>query len=94
MRYARWPLRSLVVMVAVVAVSLAGAMKWRRYAELRDRIATYSREEGQILAEYRQHLRIRRPCGNEIRYRAALLSVATERRHLIEECERAIRGLW
>jgi hypothetical protein len=94
MRYARWRLRALLVTVAVVAVSLAGAAKWRRYAELRGRIATYAREEGRILAEYQQHLRIRRPCGNEVRYRALLLRVAAERRHLIEECERAIRRLW
>jgi hypothetical protein len=94
MRYARWPLRSLFVIVAVIAVSLAGVVKWGRYSELRDRIATYSREEGLILAEYRQSLRIRRPCGNEIRHRAALLSVAAERSDLIEECEQAIRRVW
>ena len=94
MRYTRWRFRSLLVTVAIVAVSLAGAVKWRRYAELRGRIATYSREEGIILTEYQQHLKIRRPCGNEIRFRAALLSVAAERRHLIEECERAIRRIW
>jgi hypothetical protein len=94
MRSARWRLRSLFVTVAVIAVSLAGAVKWRRYSELRDRIATYAREEGLILAEYRQSLRIRRPCGNELRHRAALLGVATERRHRIKECEQAIARLW
>jgi hypothetical protein len=94
MKYARWRFRWLLVAVAVVAVSLAGAVKWRRYAQLRDRIAVYSREEAMIRAEYQRHLKILRPCGNERQYTAALLGVAAERRRLIEECERAIRRLW
>jgi hypothetical protein len=94
MRYARWHLRSLLITLAVVAALFAGVAKWRRYVELRDRIATYSREERLILAEYRRTHGVPIRCGNASRYHTALLGVAAERRRLIEECEREIKRLW
>ena len=62
-------------------------MKWKRCATLRERIATYSRDEKLLLDEYHLISRIRNPCGNARRMAAAYLSVAAERRREIERCE-------
>jgi hypothetical protein len=94
MLYARWRLRSVLMLVAGVAVVWAGAAKWKRYAELRERIANYSRDERLLLSEYQKASRLRNPCGNQRRMAAAYLSVAAQRRREIERCEREIRGIW
>jgi hypothetical protein len=94
MRYARWRLRSLLILVAGLSVVCAGHAKWKRYVELRERIANCSREERLLLAEYDQASRLRDPCGNQRRMTAALLAAAAERRHEIERCERDIRRIW
>ena len=82
------------MLIAGLAVLFAGATKWRQYAELRERIAVYSRDEGRLLAEYHQTSQIRQPCGNQRRRATAILSVAAELRHEIERCEREIRRIW
>jgi hypothetical protein len=94
MRYAHRRLRGLLILVAGLAVLCAGATKWRRYAELRGRIANYSGEEKRLMDEYQESSRILFPCGNARRYSAALLAVAAERRRLREECEREIGRIW
>jgi hypothetical protein len=94
MRYARWHLRSLLVVVAGFAVLLAGAVKWRRYSELRKRIAAYSRYESRMLSVYHQDMEIPGRCGNVRMYDAALLAGAEEYRRLREECEREIGRIW
>jgi hypothetical protein len=94
MKYARWRLRGPLILIAVVALSCGGAMKWRRYAQLREQIAIASREEKRLMDAYREGLRIRYACGNEHRMQEALLGVAAERRRRIQECERAIRRIW
>jgi hypothetical protein len=94
MRYARWRLSSLLLLVAGLTVVCAGAAKWQRYAELRGRIANCSREERLLLAEYYRTSRLRNPCGNQCRMAAAYVAVAAERRHEIECCERDIRRIW
>ena len=94
MVHARAGLRVLLILVAGFAVLCAGAMKWRRYADLRERIANYSREETLVLAEYHRAWRIRNPCGNQRRMIAAYLAVAAERRRQIEDCEREISRIW
>jgi hypothetical protein len=94
MIHARWRLRSLLILVAGLAVVYAGAAKWKRYAELRERIANDSREERLLLAEYRRASRLRDPCGNQRRMAAAYLSVAAERRREIEGCEREMTRIW
>ena len=94
MRYARRRLRAPLILIAGLALLCAGAVKWRRYGEIRRRIASYAGEEKRIMDAYYEHSRIRSRCGNERIYIQALLSVATERRRLIEECEREIRRIW
>ena len=94
MTSARWRLRSVLILIAGLSVLCASASKWRQYAELRKRIAGYSREEKLLLAEYQQSSRLIKPCGNERRRAAAFLSLAAERRHEIESCEREIRRIW
>jgi len=82
------------MLVAGLAAVCAGTAKWKRYAELRERIANYSREERLFLAEYHSASRVRNPCGNQRRVAAAYLAVAAERRREIECCEREISGIW
>jgi hypothetical protein len=94
MRFALRRLRALLILVACLAALCAGAVKWRRYAELRDRIETYSREERVLLDEYQSISRLPRVCGNQSRLAAAYLGVAAERRRQIEHCEREIRRIW
>ena len=97
MKYARWRLRSLLILVAGLTVLCAGAVKWRRYAELRDQIAKLSHEEKRVLEEYhhcQRMLQLPSPCGNVRRYAEACKSVAAERRRSIEECEREINHIW
>ncbi len=94
MRYTRWRLNSMLVLVLGIAVVCAGAVKWKRCATLRERIATYSRDEKLLLDEYHLISRIRNPCGNARRMAAAYLSVAAERRREIERCEREIARIW
>ncbi len=92
---ARWRrLRSLLMLAAGLTVVSAAAAKGKRYAELRARIANCSREEKLLLAEYHRQSQVRNPCGNQRRMAAAYLSVAAERRHEIESCERDIRRIW
>jgi hypothetical protein len=94
MRYARWRLKSLLILIAALAMICAGAAKWKRYMELRERIATCLRVEKLLLAEYDQISRLRNPCGNERRMATAYLAVAVERRQEIERCRREISGIW
>jgi hypothetical protein len=61
MIHVRWRLRSLLLLIAGLAVLCAGAMKWRRYAELQKQIATYAREEKLLMAEYEESLRFGSP---------------------------------
>jgi hypothetical protein len=94
MRFARWRVRGLLILVAGLAVLCAGAVKWRRYAELRRQIANYSGEEKRLMDAYHELSQIRFPCGNVRRRGAAYLAVAAERRRLREECEREIGRIW
>ena len=94
MRFARWRLRALLIVVAGFAVLCAGAVKWKRYAELRQRIAMYAREERLLLNEYQSLSRVPQPCGNARQHAKACLAVATERRRLIGDCERELRRIW
>jgi hypothetical protein len=94
MTFARWRPRSVLILIAGLSVLCASALKWRQYTELRERIAGYSREEKLFLAEYHRTSRLINPCGNERRRAAAFLSLAAERRHEIESCERDIRRIW
>ena len=94
MRYARWKLRSPLVTIAVVTVLCAGAVKWKRYTELSERIAIDSREERLLLDDYRLGLRIRNPCGNHRRRNAALLAVAIERTRRIGRSTRELARIW
>jgi hypothetical protein len=82
------------MLVAGVAVVCGGAAKWKRYAELRERIAICAREERLLLAEYHRASQLRNPCGNQGRMIAAYVSEAAERRCEIESCEREIRRIW
>jgi hypothetical protein len=94
MRFARWRLRAVLVVIASLAVLCAGAVKWRRYAELRDRIAKYWHQEKVLLEEYQSFLRLVYPCGNERRHAEACRNVAAECRRQIEDCEREIWRIW
>jgi hypothetical protein len=94
MRYARWRLKSLLILVAALALVCAGAVKWKRYIELRERIANCSRQEKLLLAEYQQAVRPRYHCGNERLMAEAYLRVALERRSEIERCRREIMRIW
>ena len=94
MRFARWQLRAVLIAVASLAVLCAGAVKWRRYALLRDRIAKYSKEENRLRAEYQLWTGLSPTCGNPRRQVEAYLAVAEERRRQIEECEREIWRIW
>jgi hypothetical protein len=70
------------------------AIKWRRYAGLRERIAAHPQLERRLMDAYQQGSRIPMPCGTERRRLNALLAVAARERCLIAECEREIRRLW
>ncbi len=94
MKFARWRLRAVLIVVASLAVLCAGAMKWRRYAVLRDRIARYSKEENRLRQEYQLLVGPLGTCGNPLRQAEAYLAVAEERRRQIEECEREIWRIW
>jgi hypothetical protein len=96
MRYARWHLKSLLVAVAGSAILLAGAAKWRRYSELRERIAAYSREERLLRSRYHRWSTGPQPwrCGNARQQAAASLAGAEEYRRLRQECEREIGRIW
>jgi hypothetical protein len=94
MRYVRWRLKSLLILVVGLAIVCTGAVKWKRYSELRERIAKYSREEGLLRAEFHRVSQLRSPCGNQRRIAAAHLAVAEERRRQIESCERDLRRIW
>jgi hypothetical protein len=97
MRYARWRLRSLLILVAGLTVLCAGVVKWKRFTELRDQIAKLSREENRLLEEYHHcqwMLQLPSPCGNVRRHAEACMAVAAERRRSIEECEREINHIW
>jgi hypothetical protein len=94
MPHARWQLRSVLVLVAGLALVCAGGAKWKRYAALRERVEIYSREERRLLDEYQRISRVRSTCGNERRLAAAHLAGAVARRHQIESCEREIRRIW
>ena len=65
MRIARWRVRGLLILAAGLAVLCAGAVKWRRYADLRRQIANYSGEEKRLVDAYHELSQIRSPCGNE-----------------------------
>src|SRR5262249_1787095 len=80
--------KTLFVLIAGLAALCAGAVKWRRCAELRKQIAIYTREEKLLLADYRAGVQLPSKCGNYQRYNAACLAVAAERRRRIKECER------
>ena len=94
MRFARWRLRAVLIVVAGLGVLCAGAVKWRRYAVLCDRIAKYSNEENRLRSEYQLSVGLSRACGNPLRQAEAYLAVAEERRRQIEECEREIWRIW
>jgi hypothetical protein len=95
MRIARWRLRSILIVIASLAVLWAGALKWRRYADLRDRIAKYSEQERLLLEDFRTYERLpRKYCGNELLHAEAIQRVAAERRRWIEACEREIWRIW
>jgi hypothetical protein len=81
-------------LIAGIALVCAGAAKWKRNVELRERIARFSREERVLRAEYLTTLRIRNPCGSQRAMAEALLRVADQRRHEIECCEREIRRIY
>jgi len=93
-RYARWRLKPLVIAIAGIAVLLAGATKWTRYAELRRRIANLSREEDLLLFECQEMSRIKGPCGNPRRQADAYRGVIEERRRCRAECEQQLRCIW
>jgi hypothetical protein len=82
------------VLVVGLALVCAGAVKWRRYAELRQQIARCSREEKRLRAEYDQASRVGAYCGNQRRMAEAYLAVAEDRRREIEACERDLRRIW
>jgi hypothetical protein len=97
MKYARWRLRSLMILVAGLTVLCGGAVKWRRYAELRDQIAKLSREENLLLEEYHHDqwmLQLPSPCGNVRRYAEACKALAADRRRNIEACEQELNRIW
>jgi hypothetical protein len=95
MKFARWRLRAVLIVIASLAVFCAGAVKWRRYVLLRDRIASYSRQEQALLDEYQLMSRLpRSTCGNARLQAEAFRAVATKRRRQIEECEREIWRIW
>jgi hypothetical protein len=81
-------------LIAGMAIVCAGAVKWKRYAELRERIAKYSREEKLLRDEYQQRSRLRETCGLARRTTEAYLEVANERRREIESCEQALKRIW
>ena len=94
MKFARWRLRTILVVIAGLAVFCAGASKCRRYIDVRNRIASYSREEKALMDEYRLLTRISGYCGNPRQRAAACFRVADEFRCKREACEREIRRLW
>lgn len=94
MKNASRRMKGLAILIAGVAVLCAGAVKWKQYTRLRERIAGYAREEKVLLDAYRERSRIRHRCGNELAMLEAYRAVAAERRRQIEECERAIWRLW
>jgi hypothetical protein len=94
MRFGRWRLRAVLIVVASLALACAGAVKWRRYVELRDRIAKCAREERRLRQEYSSLMGLSGTCGNPDRQAEAYLAVADERRHQIEELEREIWRIW
>jgi hypothetical protein len=96
MRLARWRLRAVMIVVASLGVLCAGAVKWRRYALLRDRIALYSEQERRLLDEYEWLSRLswRPGCGNPRRDAEVCREIATERRRQIEACERELTRIW
>jgi hypothetical protein len=85
---------TLLILVAGLAVFCAGALKWRRYVGLRERIATYSSLEKRLMDAYREGARIPNGCGIFRTQLGAYRAVAVEQRRLIESCEREIRRIW
>jgi hypothetical protein len=94
MTVARWPLRGLLIVVAGLALACAGANKWQRYTRLKAQMAVYEGEEKRFMDAYHETLRIPRPCGNELRTRAAYRAIAAERHRLREDCERELARIW
>jgi hypothetical protein len=94
LRNPRWPIRGLLILVAGLAGLCTGIVKWRRYAELRQRIANYSGHEKRLMGAYQELSRIRSPCGNIRVQCKAYRAVAAERRRLREVCEREIWRIW
>ncbi len=94
MRRARWRLSGLLILIAGLALLSAGAIKWRRYTQLREQIAIYSRDEKSLMDAYHEGSQLTSMCGNQRRMLAAYLAVAAERRRCIEDCKRAIKRIW
>src|SRR5437588_915258 len=86
MRLSLCRLRMLLILIAGLAVLCAGAVKWRRYVVLSERIATYASLEKRLMDEARMP-----DCLGRSR---ACRAVAEEQRRLIEDCEREIRRIW
>jgi hypothetical protein len=86
--------RRLLILVAGLALLCAGAVKWRRYVGLRERIATYSSLEKRLMDANYEGARIPVGCANYRKQLSAYLAVAKEQRRLIESCEREIRRIW
>jgi hypothetical protein len=94
MRLSLRRLSRLLILVAGLAVLCAGAVKWRRYVGLRERIATYSSLEKRLMDAYHAEARIPNRCGTSREQLNAYLGVAVKQRRLIESCEREIRRIW
>ena len=57
MRYARWRVGALLILIAGLALARSPAVKWKRYARLREQIASDPRDEKSIMNAYHKKRR-------------------------------------
>jgi hypothetical protein len=85
----------MLVAIAGVSVLLAGAIKWRRYRDLREQIVRYQRDETALLDAFQQYAHVPLPCcGNVLRARDAYLAAAQIMKRKREQCEREMGRIW
>ena len=94
MRRARWHLRAMLITIATSGVLFVGAIKFRRYRDLRQQIAVYQHDEERLLEAYHEFKRILAPCGNAIRQREAYAATARIMKAEKEKCKRELARIW